>query len=362
MLFSLEEKAIIWLSVFSEITPHRKLEIIKNYKDFSVIWNDDSKLRKLLSEVLTEKEVEYIIGSKKLEYMDIFLNKLEEKNIKVITFKSEFYPKLLLEIPSYPIVLYCMGDLNLLNSNCLAVVGTRRATRYGLDSTKKLVREIALEGVTIVSGLADGIDKIAHESALDVGGKTIAVLPNGFDNIYPKSNQKLANEIAKKGLLISEYKPKEKTQKYHFPVRNRIIAGISKATFVVEAPLKSGALITSNYALEFNRELFALPGRFGDIYSEGCNNIIHDCQGSIVLGSDTILEFFGKKKGFQEDLAQLDLNLDELKVYNVLRPCEKHFQEILSETGFEIKKLNSILLQMEIKGLITRLPGNCYKI
>lgn len=361
-MFSLEEKGIIWLSVFSEITPHRKLEIIKSYKDFSLVWQDDIKLRKLLSVFLDEKEIEYIIGSKKLEYIDLFLKKLEEKNIKVITFKSELYPKLLLETPSFPIVLYCKGDLSLLNTDCLGVVGTRRATRYGLDSTKSLVRDIALEGVTIVSGLADGIDKVAHESALDVGGKTIAVLPNGFDNIYPKSNQKLADEIAKKGLLISEYKPKEKTLKYHFPVRNRIIAGISKAVFVVEAPLKSGALITSNYALEFNREIFALPGRFGDIYSEGCNSLIHDCQGSIVLGSETILDFFGKKKGFQEDLQQLDLNIDELKVYNVLRPSEKHFQEILVETGFEIKKLNSILLQMEIKGLITRLPGNCYKI
>ena len=360
-MFTLEEKAIIWLSVFSDISPTRKLKIINRFEDFSIVFSNKDVLRESLSFLEMGKR-ETMLDSLKIEYIDAFIEKLEKENIKIITFRSEAYPKLLLQISDYPIVLYCKGDLTLLNSDCLAVVGTRRATKYGKEVTKKLTSEIAYSGITIVSGLAEGVDKVAHESALEIGGKTIAVLPCGFDNIYPKSNIPLSEKIAEKGLLISEYKPKEKCNSFHFPVRNRIIAGISKATLVTEAPAKSGALITANFAIDFSRELFAVCGRLGDIYSEGCNNIIKDCQSSLVLNSDNILEIFGKRNNLKQENTDLHLNNNELKVYNVLKSSEHHFQEILLETGLEIKDLTTLLLSMEMKGIIKKLPGNFYKL
>ena len=360
-MFTLEEKAIIWLSVFGDISPARKLKIIGSFDDFSQIFNNQSRIRELLN-FLDEKRKSTMLDSLKLEYIDAFIEKLEKENIKIVTFKSKLYPKLLLEVADYPIALYCKGDLSLLNSNCLAVVGTRRATKYGKEVTKKLVRDAAYAGITIVSGLAEGVDKIAHESALEIGGKTIAVLPSGFDNIYPKVNIELANKIIENGLIITEYKPKEQCNAFHFPVRNRIVAGISRATLITEAPAKSGALITANYAIDFGRELFVVGGRMDDIYSQGCNKLIKDCQGSMVLQSDNILEFFGKKTSSQQKTNKLDLNNHELKVYNVLKSCEHHFQEILIETGFEIKDLTTLLLSMEMKGIIKKLPGNFYKL
>jgi len=360
-LFTLEEKAIIWLSVLGDISPGRKIKILRDFKDFSIIFENQEKLKESLK-FLDFTRMSSILATLKLEYVDAFIEKLDKENIQLVTIKSPYYPKQLLEIADPPIVLYCKGNIDLLNSDCLAVVGTRRATKYGKEVTKKLVNDVAYAGITIVSGLAEGVDKIAHESALEVGGKTIAVLPSGFDNIYPKVNIELANKIIEKGLLITEYKPKEKSNSFHFPVRNRIVAGLSRATLVTEAPAKSGALITANFALDFGRELFVVCGRIGDIYSEGCNALIKDCQSSLVLKSDNILEFFGKKNNSKQKSIDLHLNNQELKVYNVLKSSEHHFQEILIETGLEIKDLTTLLLSMEMKGIIKKLPGNFYKL
>lgn len=360
-MFTLEEKAIIWLSVFGDVSPGRKIKILNSFEDFSIIFNHKDKITECLN-FLDQKRKSLMLDSLKLEYIDAYIQKLEKQEIKIVTIKNNLYPKKLLQIADPPIALYCKGDLSLLNSQCLSVVGTRRATKYGKEITKKLVRDVAYTGIAIVSGLAEGVDKIAHESALEVGGKTIAVLPSGFDHIYPKVNIDLANKIINNGLIITEYKPKEECNAFHFPVRNRIVAGLSDATLITEAPLKSGALITANYAIEFGRELFSVPGRVGDIYSEGCNKLIKDCQSSMVLESSNILEFFGKKAGLNQENEQLHLNNSELKVYNVLKSCEHHFQEILLETGFEIKELTTLLLSMEMKGIIKKLPGNFYKL
>ena len=176
----------------------------------------------------------------------------------------------------------------------MAIVGTRRASRYGKDVTEQFASSLARAGVTIVSGLADGVDTFSHQACLNVKGKTIAVLGGGINNIYPATNTNLANKIVESGgLILSEYRPNEKPQTYYFPIRNRIIAGLSKAVLITEATEKSGSMHTKNYALDYGREVFAVPGRINDIYSTGCNKIIKSCQSAIALDPNDILNFLG---------------------------------------------------------------------
>ena len=221
-----------------------------------------------------------------------------------------------------------------------------------------------MENITIVSGLAEGIDTVAHNACLEVGGKTIAVLGGGLLNIFPASNITLADEIINKGgLIVSEYKPNEPALTFHFPIRNRIIAGLSKAVFVVEATEKSGSMHTKNYAIEYNREVFALPARSNDIYSVGCNKIIKNGQAQMVLGSSDIIEFFGKDiKNTQQQDKVINLTIEEQIIYENLLGQELHFDELIKATGLESKNLTTLLMRLEIKGIINKLPGNHYEL
>ena len=188
-------------------------------------------------------------------------------------------------------MLYAKGNLKLLDTPMLAVVGTRRATRYGKDITAEIVGDVAKAGITVVSGLADGIDTVAHTATLDVGGSTIAVIASGFNYIYPSVNKSLSDRILSNGgLLLTEYRMNEKPQTYNFPVRNRIIAGLSKAVIVAEATEKSGSMHTKNYALDYGREVFAIPGRVSDIYSNGCNKLIKSGQATMLLSSKDVID------------------------------------------------------------------------
>jgi DNA processing protein len=260
-------------------------------------------------------------------------------------------------------MLYCKGNIDLLKSSCLGVVGTRRATKYGKDTCNKFIKDIALEGITIVSGLAEGIDTCAHKACLEVGGKTIAVLGGGLLNIYPQSNIKLAEEIIENdGLIISEYKPNEQSLTYHFPIRNRIIAGLSEAVFIVEATEKSGSMHTKNYALEYNREVFALAGRVNDIYSVGCNKCISNGQARMVLSSDNIIEFFGKSSSKKIEEQAIQLTYEEQIIYDKLLGHEKHFDELIKETGLDAKTLQTYLMRLTLNGVVEKQPSNYYAI
>lgn len=218
----------------------------------------------------------------------------QKKNIEIIKFNDSAYPPFLREIPDFPLSLYVIGDKEILGEKkMIAVVGSRRPTQYGLSQTGSFVRKITKHGVVIVSGLAFGIDSAAHRSCLEENGKTIAVLGTPIDKIYPVSNLPLAREIIRRGgAIISEYPPDFPVSKYNFPLRNRIIAGLSDATLVMEASLKSGSLITANLAGEYGRRVFALPGNVDSFLSRGTNELIR--EGADQLGSpDDVLLAMG---------------------------------------------------------------------
>lgn len=303
-----------------------------------------------------------LIDSQKL------IQKWDAQGIQVISYYDEKYPPLLKEIATPPWLIYAYGDIQLLSKVKIAVVGTRHPTPYGQAVASTLAKELAERGWVITSGLAKGIDKIAHEGALAVGGKTIAILGNGVDVIYPKENNALYKEILDKGLLISEFAPGVQPKPGFFPQRNRIISGLSQGTIVVEASLKSGSLITAKEALEQSREVFAVPGPITSNESIGTNLLIQQGAKLVQRVEDIINEFpyltIEKIKAVNKDqIHDLSLTNNEKTIYNLITVKELdviHIDVIIESVKLPISEIYEILLNLQIKSLIKQLPGNYY--
>lgn len=362
-MYNNDDKIIIWLSSF-EFMSYKKLKlIVDNFEDLDELFYNLDDYKSDLTKIIKKDEFAQLKENNNLFGVDRVISEYDKLGIRAISIKNDDYPELLRETDAPPIILYCKGNVSLLKTDCLAVVGTRRATNYGKSSCSKIISQVASQGITIVSGLAEGIDTVAHRSALDVNGKTIAVIGSGLNYIYPSSNEGLYKEILDKGgLILSEYKPSEPVVTYHFPVRNRIIAGLSKATFIVEAGEKSGSMHTKNYALDYGREVFALPARINDIYSVGCNKLIKCGQARMALSAEDFMEFFGGANIDGGVTKTIELSFDEQKIYDELDLNELAVDELTLKTGLAPKILLTLLMRMEIKGIIKKLPGNIYTI
>lgn len=285
---------------------------------------------------------------------------------QVICYTDERYPYLLRQISSAPLILYACGDPELLHSKQIAIVGSRKATLAGKQIAEQFARQLCAFGLTVTSGLASGIDSYAHKGALNNTGKTIAVLGTGIDRCYPASNKALYEQIATHGLLISEFNLASSPRKSHFPQRNRIISGLSIGTLVVEATQRSGSLITARYALQQNREIFAIPGSILSNTASGCLGLIQ--QGAkLVRNIDDILD------EFSEFSARNHNNSPPRPVNNRSFQCVEHkqlfelitdvptsFDKLFTQSGLTIDQLCSILLDLELDGRVEKLPGNQY--
>ncbi|MBR6163709.1 DNA-processing protein DprA [bacterium] len=297
---------------------------------------------------------------------DECLEYINNKNIKYITFEDENYPELLKQISNPPMVLFYKGDLSDCNlERTLAVVGSRRASESAKVNLRKLLLGFKNTDVVIVSGMAEGIDTVAHKSALEAGVKTIAVLGGGFDHIFPKSNVKLFNEIIDgHGAVLTEYWPTFQPMPFRFPVRNRIVSGLSKGTLVAEAALRSGALITANLTLEQNRELMCMPGVISNPNTEGIFKLLKN-GAALITNTDDILDQFGWKIERAADNNSFDnqnLNDSEKLVLEEIKLNSLSFDELILKTNLNINDLMLILTQLEIKGLIQQTDGNKYLI
>ena len=323
------------------------LSALYNGDDFlaEILGNDYSRYRQKLSEFSFETLEQYLI----------------KKHVGYITIENDKYPKQLLELDEPPYILYYIGDISLLDTKGIAIVGSRMPTYYGREITEDFARALARAGFTIVSGLSTGVDKIAHETALKENGKTIAVLGNGFQKMYPKCNISLAREIAQKGLLVTEYYPTYQARNYSFPMRNRIIAGLSCGVLLTEAAKKSGALHTKNYALDLGIDVFSVPGNINSSKSEGTNNIIKFGHAQMVTSPNDILEQYGIKAN-KTKKQKIELDFEESKIYNFLKDGEKNFDDIQYHTNIPVQNLNTYLTTMQIRGIIKKLPGNYYTV
>jgi len=287
--------------------------------------------------------------------------------LKIITLEDKQYPKNLKNIPDPPIILYVKGDILDGDNFSIGIVGSRRASFYGLNNATNFAFDLAIKGVTIVSGMARGIDTAAHQGALKAQGRTLAVIGSGFKHIYPAENIELAEEISKQGAVISEFPVNALPLPINFPRRNRVISGLSLGTLVVEAAQNSGALITADFALEQGREVFCLPGRIDSPSSFGTNELIK--QGAkLVSNTDEILEeFIGYSSSKQASAVSLekpktkaDLSSGENEFYSFISTEPVHIDELIDKTNLDITCVSDILLSLRLKKVIRELPGKYY--
>lgn len=285
---------------------------------------------------------------------------------EVITIKldDKDYPELLKKIYDPPKELYVKGDISILNSRCIAVVGTRTATRYGKQIARRFAKELAEVGITVVSGLAEGIDTEAHRGALEGKGRTIAVFGCGLDTVFPAVNAGLANEIEKNGALVSELPIGHPTAKWTFPRRNRIISGLSIGVIMVEGHYDSGAMITAKHAIDEGREVFAVPGSVELDQTKGPHWLIK--QGAkLAENIDDILEEFNIKRVVTErskEVDRSDLSKEEAQVISCLTREPKHIDEISARCVMQSGEALGILSILEIKGLVKQVPGKYFVI
>ena len=287
--------------------------------------------------------------------------------IEIIDRTSEFYPELLKNIKKAPEKIYVLGNLENLNSRCFAIIGSRRCTEYGEKAGKRFAYDLAKQGFTIVSVLALGIDSSAHIGALEARGKTIAVLGDGFDYIYPKENFKLFEEILKNdGTVITEYAPNIQACADNFRKRNRIVSGISLGVLVVEAAEHSGTGITVNYARIQRKPIFSIPSNINNLKGVGTNRLLKR-DGILVTDVNDILEYYDLPQIIQTNIEEVIIKPVEIKpeykkIYDVICEGPIHINKISQKLNISIAELNSTLLMMELEGIIESLPANMYKV
>lgn len=290
---------------------------------------------------------------------------IEKYKIDAIPYTSAYYPKRLSHCADSPVLLYKKGEADLNYSKTISIVGTRKATKYGKDFIIALCEQLSTYNLQIVSGLALGIDGQAHKSALDNNLNTLAVLANSLNTVYPGEHKKLAGDIVQNGgALLTEYPTITPLHPSNFPMRNRIVAGMCDATIIVESAIKGGAIITANIANSYNRDVFALPGRYKDKNSVGCNFLIKTFKAQVIESAQDLINALGwenhknKPKKIQRQLA-LDLSEDEQAVVNLLKEVDGLETDlIMVKTNINGSKLAGVLLELELKGIIYSLPGN----
>jgi DNA processing protein len=288
------------------------------------------------------------------------LDRLHRAGIRALDWNDPAYPRLLREIDTPPPVLFLRGTLHEEDSRAIAVVGTRRATAYGRQTAAQLARDLAVRGYTVVSGLARGIDTIAHLASLDAGGRTVAVLGSGLDIIYPAENSKLAARIVEQGALLSEYPLGTKPAATNFPQRNRIISGLSRGVLVVEGDRKSGALLTLAYALNQNRETFAVPGSIFSPLSDGPNHFIKRGLAKLVTSVDDLVEEVAAQQGRFELADVLPDDPVEAAVLSHLSAEPVHVDDLCQLTDLPAASVSAALVMLELRGTVRHLGGMQY--
>jgi DNA processing protein len=288
------------------------------------------------------------------------LKKTEDVGVSILTFRDQGYPKNLLQIYDPPPLLYVRGRLDGGDSPMVAMVGSRKGSPYGRAVTKKISKELAAGGVTVVSGMARGIDTCAHLGALESGGKTIAVSGCGIDIIYPPENEKLFFDIIEHGAVISEFPLSTPPEGKNFPKRNRIISGLALGVVIVEATADSGSLITASYALEQGREVFAVPGNIGMATSQGTNALIKQGAKLVESAQDILVEIIPQYEGKTSHEETPVLNDEEDGILQLLSHDPLHIDEISRLSQMEIRRVSTILLELELKGVISQLGGKMF--
>ncbi len=317
------------------------------------------------SGIVTPLVAQNIVHFSKDKFLTVEYNLVQQRGIQVITAADDAFPAMLSGIPGAPVVLYIWGNVKLLHAASVAMVGSRVCSYYGKAAAGRFAGEFARTGLVVVSGLARGIDTAAHRGCLDAGGNTVAVIGCGLEHVYPRENRDLMSEISQKGAVVSEMPMNTPPMPVNFPRRNRIISGLSLGTVVVEAGLKSGALITADYALEQGRDVFAIPANIDYSTAEGSNKLIKDGAKVALCPMDVLEELQGQLELVFPDVAEgrpLKINLSEgeMRFYEHLNTEPVHIDELTARAGQLPQEAAQVMLGLELKGVIRQLPGKFY--
>ncbi len=349
----------IGFNLVKGIGPVRLATLINVFGDVKTAWLASEA--QLQEAGLSEKLATRLLKVRQTVSLDELWQKIQTQGFSVLTWDDEAYPSRLREIHRSPPVLYVRGELQIEDEWAVAIVGTRHFTSYGQQVTEKIAATLARNGVTIISGLARGIDGIAHRAALEAGGRTLAVLGSGVDNIYPPDHRNLAQKIIEQGAIISDYPLGTPPDGSNFPPRNRIISGLSKAVIVIEAGQRSGALITASYATEQGREVFAVPGGIFAPKSKGPNRLIKSGAHPL-LDSQDVLELLNMTQISEQKAARniLPSNSTEAKLFQALGLEPLHVDDISSQSNLPVEEVTSTLALMELKGMVRKVAGMKY--
>jgi DNA processing protein len=346
----------VWLSSLPGIGSRKFNDLISFFQTAENVFNSTYEELKNCR-IINEEVVKTITNNRNLEKIDKYIKKVKDNGIKIYLSNQEEYPVNLKTIYDPPPVLYCLGEIRQEDKEAIAIVGSRKASDYGLKTAEKLAEQLVQNGITVVSGMALGIDAAAHRGAIRGGGRTIAVFACGVTNPNPKSNINLYREILKNGAVVSEYPLGMQPHPGNFPARNRIISGLALGSLIVEANIKSGSLITADFALEQGRDVFAIPGNINSPSSMGTNNLIKngaklvDCIEDILneLPSSCLIKISNK--------AKIQLEDTEAIIAATLLDIGKPIDQIVNDTGLSINEVLSNIAMMELRGIIKSIKG-----
>ncbi len=354
-----------WLgfSAVSGVGPVRVRALLQHFGDLERAWHASPE--ELRTVGLDRRAIANVLRARQTQDLDALETQLDALGASALTLQDADYPSLLKELPDAPPVLYVKGTLQARDRWAVAFVGTRRATVYGREMTRRLVEPLVGAGVTIVSGLALGIDATAHRAALEAGGRTVAVLGCGIDRVYPPEHRKLAAAITQHGALVTEFPPGTPPEAKNFPVRNRIISGMSLGVAVIEAPKRSGALLTANVAADQGREVFAVPGNVTSASSMGTNLLLQS-GATLILNTQDILDALQLDYTAVETRTQVQALIPddpiEAQLVALLGDEPIHIDELYRQSDLSFAQVSSTLAMMELKGLVQRHEGMYYTL
>jgi DNA processing protein len=360
-------EALVALNLIDNVGPVRVRQLLEHFGEAPAILGA-SRQQLLQVRGIGEETAEAIASWEKSVGLSAELKRIAEFGCRIITQGDPEYPELLRQIYDPPVVLYVRGELLTKDKNSVAMVGSRMTTYYGIEIARKLAYQLAYLGVTVVSGGARGIDSAAHQGALSAKGRTVAVLGTGINIVFPPENAELYERIASNGAVLTQFAFNRPGDKQTFPIRNRLVAGMTLGTVVVEANLTSGALITANFANEYGRQVFAVPGRIDSPRSKGCHDLIKK-GAKLCEGAEDILSEFeylfpptNKPASAAETgvLPALELSENEQKVYDTLRNDEISIDEVIRHSALPASAASVALLSLEMKRLIRQLPGKMF--
>lgn len=359
----------LWLISTQNIGAKRAIDLYDYFGSIDAVYENDNISEYMKIKGINMDTATRMVTDKDLKKYDRIIDKMYNESINYITMDDKYYPSALMDTYDYPPVLFYKGKNLFMEDNpMISMVGTRRASNYGMNVAKQFAREFSNNGLDVVSGMAIGIDTYAHKGALEGMGDTIAVLGCGVDKVYPKSNAKIYDEIIEgRGMVVSEYLPGTEPLSHHFPARNRIISGLSQGTVVIEASFKSGSLITARYANEQGREVYAVPGNITSRVCEGSNSLLKDGAKIILSANDVLEDLYYilkrpvmhkvteiiKEEDFYDDiLNKYNLTKEEKLICELIRDGDNTADLISRKLSKEINFINSTLTMLEIRGIV----------